>query len=370
LVNLSGIPSPTFTYTNDRDLHEVNLSATGESAPLANFSSDKINGTAPLSVQFTNLTIGAATNWLWNFGDGNSSTLQNPSHTYASKGVYTVSLTATGSAGSTTETKQNYITVYDGAIANFTASDTNGVAPLAIDFTNTSTGDYSTSFWAFGDGSTSTQANPSHTYLTSGVYSVSLIVSGLGSSDSEIKTNYITVNQPVSADFAANTTNGIAPLLVDFNNESTGDYSSYNWTFGDGATSIQANPSHTYLTSGTYSVSFTVSGSGGSDTETKTNYITVYQPVSANFSATPTSGKQPFLVRFTNTSLGDYDTVFWDFGDGGSSLEQNPDHLYITNGIFTVSLTISGNGGTDEVIKMGYIVVNDLNYIFLPMLLR
>ena len=281
--NLNASTSNILIYSNDRNLHEINLTAVGETAPISNFGANITSGVKPLTVQFTDQTIGTATSWLWNFGDGNTSVLQSPSHTYLAKGVYTVSLTSTGPAGSTTETKSNYITVYDPTNANFTASMTSGIAPFQANFTNTSSGDYSMSNWSFGDGSTSTLNNPSHTYSTVGIYTVSLTVSGLGSSDTETKTGYISVYQPVSASFIASPTSGNSPLLVNFTNTSTGDFSSILWSFGDGSTSSETNPTHSYLSIGTYTVSLTVSGNGGVDEEVKTDLIIVTNNLSQIF---------------------------------------------------------------------------------------
>ncbi len=277
--NVSAIASPNLSFANDRNFHEINLTATGESAPLADFTANPTSGNASLNVTFNNLTVGAVTSWLWTFGDGATSTQQSPTHIYTSKGVYTVSLQAINGAGSSTKTRTDYINVYNAAVANFSATPTNGIAPLQVNFTNTSTGDYSSTTWAFGDGGTSAEPNPSHTYINPGTYTVSLSISGLGGLDTETKTELITVYQPVNADFSASPTTGIAPLKVNFTNLSTGTFSAVSWSFGDGGTSAENNPSHTYSQPGTYAVSITVSGNGGEDTETKVDFVSVYYGV-------------------------------------------------------------------------------------------
>ncbi len=276
-------------------------------------------------------------------------------------GIYTVSLTVSGEGGTDTETKVEYITVYEPVSAAFSATPVSGIAPLNVEFTNTSTGDYSTCSWDFGDGGSSAECiDPSHQYTSSGVFTVSLTVSGDGGSDTETKVDYITVYEPVTSAFSATPVSGIAPLNVDFTNTSTGDYSTCSWDFGDGGSSSDCNdPSHQFAASGIYTVSLTVSGDGGSDTETKVNYITVYEPVTAAFNATPTSGLAPLNVSFTNTSTGDFDTCSWDFGDGGTSSEcDNPDHTFNASGLYTVSLTVNGNGGSDTETKFDYIDVS------------
>ncbi len=244
--------------------------------------------------------------------------------------------------------------------AAFTASPTIGVAPLTVVFTNTSTGDYDTCAWTFGDGGTSSECNdPSHTYNSGGVYTVTLTVSGLGGSDTETKVDYITVYQPPTAEFSADPTSGPAPLAVSFTNLSTGDFDTCAWTFGDRGTSNDCNnPGHTYTVPGVYTVTLSLSGLGGSDSETKLDYITVYQPPTAEFSADLTSGPAPLAVSFTNLSTGDFDTCTWTFGDGGTSNDCNdPGYTYTAAGVYTVTLTVNGLGGSDSETKVEYITV-------------
>ncbi len=351
--------TPTLTWANDKTWHEVNLVAVG--TPHADFSGTPRQGPAALSVTFTNLSTGNYATCAWTFGDGGTSaSCSHPSHTYTTPGVYTVSLTISGALGSDTETKTGYITVYTPVNAQFSGAPTSGTAPLAVTFSNASTGDYTTCAWAFGDGGTSNACNPpAYTYHTPGVYPVSLTVSGPGGGDTETKTDYITVYTPVNAQFSGTPTVGPAALAVAFTNTSTGDYTTCAWTFGDGGTSNACNPpGYTYNTPGAYTVALTVSGSGGSDTETKNAYITVYTPVNAQFSGTPTSGGAPLTVTFTNTATGDYATCAWTFGDGGtSSLCVPPSHTYAAPGTYTVTLTVSGLGGADTESKSAYITV-------------
>ncbi|MCP3915233.1 MAG: PKD domain-containing protein, partial [bacterium] len=163
-------------------------------APVAEFAGSPLSGTAPLAVSFSDLSNGLVTSWSWDFGDGATSTQQNPSHTYTSSGSYTVALTVTGPGGNDGETKTGYITVNAAApVAEFTGSPLSGTAPLAVGFTDQSAGEVSSWSWDFGDGATSTQQNPSHTYTSSGSYTVALTVTGPGGNDGETKTGYIAV---------------------------------------------------------------------------------------------------------------------------------------------------------------------------------
>jgi PKD repeat protein len=163
-----------------------------------------------------------------------------------------------------------------------------------------------------------------------------------------------------NADFKADKTSGNLQLTVQFTDKSTWNISSWLWDFGDQQNSIEQNPTHTYTEAGTYTVSLTVTGDGGTDTETKTDYITVtVPPPIANFAADQTSGTVPMIVNFTDNSTGQISFWLWDYGDQQSSNEQNPTHTYSEAGTFTVSLTVSGYGGTDMETKTNYITVTD-----------
>ncbi|MBT6453760.1 MAG: PKD domain-containing protein, partial [Planctomycetes bacterium] len=215
--------------------------------------------------------------------------------------------------------------------------------------------------WNFGDGTTSTLQNPSHTYANAGNYDVSLSVSGPGGSDSLARPGYITVAElaPI-ADFSGTPTSGTVGMTVVFSdNSSGGPASSWSWNFGDGATSTLQNPSHSYATAGSYDVSLSVSGPGGSDSLARPGYITVAElaPI-ADFSGTPTSGTVGMTVVFSDISSGGpVSSWSWTFGDGTTSTLQNPSHSYANAGNYDVSLSVTGPGGTSVLNRVGYIVV-------------
>jgi PKD repeat protein len=314
---------------------------------IPEFSALPLSGVAPLSVTFDNLSTGPYTSTLWTFGDGDTSTVISPTHLYMVPGVYTVTLTIANITTTISLTRSNYITVCQLVAADFSATPLSGTAPLTVTFTNQSTGDYTDALWSFGDGMTSTLINPTHTYGFAGSYTVTLQASGLGGTDEVTRPNVITVYQAVHADFSATPLSGIAPLTVTFTNQSTTDYTDALWIFGDGITSTLINPTHTYALAGAYTVTLQASGLGGTDEVTRPNTITVYQPVTADFSATPLSGTAPLIVTFTNQSTGDYTDALWNFGDGITSTLLNPTHTYGLAGVYTVTLQASGLGGTD-----------------------
>ena len=158
--------------------------------------------------------------------------------------------------------------------AEFTASPTETCPGTSVSFTNQSVGTITTTYWTFGDGATSTESDPSHTYTSSGSWPVSLTVNGPNGSDIETKTGYINVWTPPTAGFSASPLSGSAPLSVNFVSHSS-NATSYLWQFGDGATSTQANPTHTYTSDGDYTVSLTANGLCGTDQATQVNYISV-----------------------------------------------------------------------------------------------
>jgi len=166
-------------------------------SPIANFSSSLTNVTEGDIIQFTDLSTNHPDTWLWNFGDGGSSILQNPTYTFNTAGTYSVSLDAGNTYGTNTELKTSYITVSElvvAPVAEFEASATTITEGESITFTDQSTNVPTSWSWDFGDGGTSTVQNPSHTYTTAGAYTVSLTATNTAGTDSETKSNYILVN--------------------------------------------------------------------------------------------------------------------------------------------------------------------------------
>lgn len=161
--------------------------------------------------------------------------------------------------------------------AAFTADDTTGAPPHTVQFTDESGGSPTSWAWNFGDGvGTSTLRDPTYTYSNPGVYSVTLTVSNSAGTGAPLtKTNYISVSTPGVYDFTSDTTTGPRPLTVQFTDLSTGGPTAWLWSFGDGQTSTLQNPTNTYTTAGTYTVTLDVTTPTGSGTVTKTNYINV-----------------------------------------------------------------------------------------------
>jgi len=255
--------------------------------------------------------------------------------------------------------------------ANFTATPANGHRPLYVEFTDKSTGNISAWEWDFnGDGAIdSIMQNANYTYETPGNYTVILTVSGPNGNDTEVKKKYIQVTR--QANFIAIPANGYPPLDVEFTDKSTGNISAWEWDFnGDGRIdSIMQEGNYTYETPGNYTVSLTVRGPNGNDTEVKKDYIQVTRcPHLADFIIDPipsncqiqgnsTSCTGTTTVHFVDKSTGNVTGWAWDFESDGviDSTEQNPTHVYSRNGKYAVALTITTSECKDTVTKFDYI---------------
>jgi len=353
----AGTYTVSLTVTNDCGSDTKNGSITVKESPIAAFAGTPLNGCKPLQVCFTDQSSGSPTSWSWDFGDNTNSSQQSPCHTYQDAGTYTVTLMVTNDCGSDEEIKINYIIVKEAPVAAFTGTPRSGCDPLEVCFTDQSSGNPTSWSWEFGDGAGSSEQNPCHIYEAAGTYTVTLTVSNECGSDKEIKVDYITVGADPVAAFVGVPPNGCAELKVCFTDQSSGNPTSWSWEFGDGGTSSQQNPCHTYEDAGTYAVTLTVSNDCGSDKETKSAYVTVLPTPEAEFTGSPREGCEPLQVCFTDQSSGNPTGWTWDFGDGNTSSQQNPCHTYQQAGTYTVSLTVSNVCGSDTETKTAYITV-------------
>jgi gliding motility-associated-like protein len=293
---------------------------------------------APLTVNFTNQSGGGFT-YLWDFGDGGTSTQANPSHTYNSNGSYSVTLYVTNSLGcQDTFKRANYVIIRPPQVAinNLPLS---GCAPLSTTFITSvnSVEPIITWLWDFGDGTFSNQASPTHTFPI-GSYNIKLTITTSGGCT--VVANYtpgVIVSTKPSANFSANPRDVCAHLPIDFTDLSTGTVTGWQWNFGDGGTSTSQNPTHIYEDTGYFNVRLIISNNGCNDTIIFTNYVHIKPPV-ANFNAS-FQCSDPKTQVFHDLSIG-ADEWNWNFGDGNTTTQQNPTHQYADTGTYDVTLWV------------------------------
>ncbi len=212
-------------------------------------------------------------------------------------------------------------------------------------------GDFLTYTWNFDDGNGNSIVNSTHIYEADGIYAVTLIVND-GEVDSDPNTTTATISDvdPIAA-FSYSPTNPTAGSPVQFTDKSTthDGIISWNWNFGDGNTSAEFEPTHTYGVPGTFMVTLEVSNDRCSGTVSHNVEILPIMPIASFADVTPACS--PYTVQFVNTSQNAM-TYFWDFGDGSSSNEENPEHTYYRGGSYIVRLTAIGPGGQDKYQQM------------------
>lgn len=332
------------------------------------FTQSAKEGCGPLKVNFIN-TSTSLTNatFKWDFGNGITTTQVMPGQItflpdpLGKDTTYNVSLTATTSCGATTVI--NSVFVKAKPISLFSPDKTSGCSPMKVTFSNTSPGGTNTYYYDFGDGTLLTKTDKSpveHTYITGAVkdYVVRMIAKNDCGSEETSYTIRVSPNTILPELVVnANEKEGCAPLKVNFYNNSKGA-SSFKYDFGDGSTLVTRTApevvTHTFNTSGTFTVTLTASN-GCSDTTTTETIKVLPQPVVA-FTADVTLGCPGLAVQFKNTSSGGV-SYLWDFGDGTTSAEFEPKHIF--NGdqeFYTVTLQATNTlGCTNNLVMLQYI---------------
>jgi PKD repeat protein len=296
--------NPTHSFVN-RGTYTVNLTVADDEGatdtqsilitvtnrlPTVSAYAQPLFGEPPLTVQFYGFgedldgQYGRNVSFLWDFGDGSTSTQHTPAdrysplHTYTSSGTYTARVTVTDDEGASANQSLTIQVTYL-PTATIVANLTSGIEPVNVQFTGSGTdrdGQIVSYHWDFSDGQTSSQQNRSHTYMTNGTYTVTLTVTdnqGGTGTDSMIIT--VLYNNPPTAVASANTTTGTSPFTVQFTGSGSdrdGQIVSYHWDFGDSTISTQQNPLHTYTSNGTYTATLTVTDERG---KTGTDSVTI-----------------------------------------------------------------------------------------------
>ncbi|MEL6593281.1 MAG: PKD domain-containing protein, partial [Bacteroidota bacterium] len=311
----------------------------------ADFAAAPTAGCAPLGVAFSDLTPNAVS-WSWDFGNGTTSSLQSPGLIYSNAGTYDVQLIVGYADGSQdTVLKSAYINVFDAPIADFVGVPTQLCQGDSVSFLDQSTlgsGTNLTVNWDFGDGTTTSSMNPSHAYTTPGSYNIIYaIIDENGCGDVLIQNNYISVDSLPDAAFSFDIGfSCTAPVTVSFTANDITLGTQHFWDFGDGTTSAQVNPQHTYNSFGVYDVLHTIVSTSGacSDTLLISNAITIGN-VSPIITTVPATLCENSPIAFS-TNAGASATHNWDFGDGTSASTATPTHTYLSAGTYTLSVSV------------------------------
>jgi gliding motility-associated-like protein len=333
--------------------------------PVADFGAAPRGGCQPpFDVYFTPKVISVGgTRYLWDFGDGDTSSLQSPKHTYMKTGLYTVTLTCTDVNGCTDiKTKTGYIYIGH-PVADFKYDPPVGCVPLTVNFTNTTkygsaSGDKY--YWDFGDGTTSTAQNPTHTFTSSKSFQVFMkVLTPFGCADS-IPKGPIQPADTFTPSFKADTLLCSRPYDDVFVNTSGYNTRVIKWNFGDSSIiGIGEKAAHMFFKKGQYTIKMTVSKDGCVETLTKLKYIRADATIT-QIGLDKSEGCAPFTIKLKNATLS-YDSIIsvkWDLGDGTKlSGTDTLTHTYTDTAVDTVRMYIETRHGCkfehDTIVKHG-----------------
>lgn len=362
-VTIKLVTTPSTGCLPDEMSHDF---STNE-AVAATFTQSATQGCGPLVVNFVNTSPGlTTTTFRWDFGNGTTSTQAQPAAvTYLSEATgkdttYTVTLTATTTCGTSSITSTVFVKAKP--ISIFSPSRTEGCSPMKVTFTNTSPGSTNTYYYDFGDGTLLTKTDRSaveHTYIVTATtdFTVKMIAENdCGRDESSYVIRVSPQNITPLLVVNGNEKSGCAPLTVNFRNNTVGA-SRFTFDFGDGGTANTITTGivqHTYTRPGTYTVTMTAYNSCSEIAVTES--ITVLQQPAAAFDADIKLGCPGLSVKFSNTTQDGF-SYLWDFGDGTTSDQFEPVHVF--NGdqeYYTVTLTATNTlGCAISVIKNQFI---------------
>lgn len=327
-VGGGGVPGNT-TTTNQPPTAAFSATASGRTVALdASASSDDK----------------AIASYAWSFGDGQTATGRQVTHTYVGTGSFPVTLTVTDGAGATATTSQQVVSTNVAPVASFTSASSRFTAALTSTASD-SDGQISAVAWAFGDGATGSGDQVSHVYASAGTYTVTMTVTDNdGASTATSSPVVIAPAAPVAAfDAAVVPTSGMLTVDASPTTDADSPLGSYSWTFGDGTTGTGLVAGHTYATSGAYTVTLKVVDADGLVGTTQ-RQVAVNAAPTASF----TSSVSRLNASMTSTSTdrdGSIASVTWDFGDGTTGTGATTSHHYAAPGTYAVTMTAADNGG-------------------------
>ncbi|PCH96959.1 MAG: hypothetical protein COB85_03075, partial [Bacteroidetes bacterium] len=311
----------TNTCSTDTLCMNIIVSASGGCQnTITGFTSNSVG----LQTVFTDISSDATT-WFWDFGDANTSTAQNPVHTYGADGTYYVCLVTTNPCSS--DSLCDSVTVLGSSCQNTVAAFNFADSGLTVVFTDASS-DATSWMWYFGDGNNSSTVNPSYTYAAAGTYNVCLVTTNPCSSDSICTTITVAPCAAPTSSFSG-TTSDLTATFSDLSTNAT----SWSWDFGDLNSSNAQNPVYSYSSAGTYNVCLTVTNGCGTDVFCDSITVSSCPATVALFSYSASA----LTLDFSDASLNS-GSWSWDFGDGFFGSSQNPSHTYAASGTYTVCL--------------------------------
>lgn len=363
------------------NIGRFNLPDASSIAPVAEFEINSPFGALPFTVHFTDMSENNPVVWLWDFGDGTTSNEQNPDHTYAIEGIFTVKLFVVNSGGSNSITKGQFVgVIVVPPVADFDSDIQIGDVPLTVLFDDYSTGGCTSWLWDFGDGEISTLQNPEHEYTSPGYYTVKLTVSNDVGEDYLSLNEFITVNgSKPTADFEMDVSEGYRfETVINFTNTSTDNPAYYRWYFRDTNSAIIPTPfvddEYPYKTydSRSKDTSYFYQGVGefypcleaynglGGTGIVKNVTITDVAPTCI-FGVSIDGDTIPRTVTVTDTTIGYPTLLAWDWGDGKITYEYRSEnnlgkweaapkvrtHVYEEPGTYTINLYVENTAGSD-----------------------
>ncbi|MFY7884135.1 MAG: PKD domain-containing protein, partial [Dolichospermum sp.] len=351
----------TLIVTNSNNCTDVTTQSVSVNPTM--FASFTISGLSSCALgttlTFVNNSVGGfnmPTNY-WDFGDGTSSNVYSPTKVYTTPGTYTIKYTLVGRF--CTDTTSQTITIQAKPTAAFTVSSnaTQCLTGNVFSFANNSSGNISTYYWEFGDGSVSASSNPIKSYNAAGTYTVRLTVTNTAGCTDVITRTVVVTGKPIITFDISSNTQCIYNNVFTFTNTSPNQAgTAYYWNFGDGILSTLPVVNKSYVAVGTYSVTLIgTNGAGCIDSLTKT--VTLVDKPTPSFTASSYSICANNTIAFTNNTSGSITSTVWKFGDGTSSTNLNPTHTYTNAGVYNVKLIVTNTGGCVDS-TMQTIVIN------------
>jgi gliding motility-associated-like protein len=307
--------------------------------PTANFSASNSNACKPpLTTVFASNSSNVIA-YKWFFGDGDSASIPNPTHTYKNLGNYDVALIVTNSSGCNDTLRKKSFVRIQAPVAGIANLPQHGCAPfLYTAVSNSETVDSIIRYeWDFGDGTTEVGESPSHSYAA-GTYTLDLIITTAGGcADTVSAPNVIRVGIKPQASLTALPRYSCAFQSIQFTDLSLGNVDTWLWHFGDGGTSTERNPSHIYQDTGYFDIILIVASNGCADSIKLDKYVYIKPPIAKFIDSSGCDLR--FTRKFIDKSIG-ATSWNWDFGDGTTSIEENPVHIYASPGTYMVQLTV------------------------------